>query len=138
MSNFISYSGLDLLKVVVEETYANIISDGRYELKAAIDRLFPKPLFVFVDSYEDFMKYVTGDSDIFDRWINTQMQVMTALGEESNVFTKLMTLYTTTFNTSIGEGKLVIETDYHENQSFLIALSFRVYLDSLVARSKDE
>lgn len=130
------YPSLIILKEVIAQVYADIIDDGRPAIKNAIDRLSPRPLFIFSEVYNDFIRYITSESDLLDRWVNVQIQVITALGNDVDALTDLIKLVKNSFSDTLGEGPFVLDNKSYGDQSFAIALAFRVYTDGFVDRSK--
>jgi hypothetical protein len=127
-----------ILKDVVSGAYTMMLDDQRTELTLAMGELFRRPLIRFDEAYEDFVAQVTKSSDIFDRWLNIQLQVLTELGPDQEALQQLTNTFTQVLEGTPGGETATFDGTLFENKSFVIALAFRIYLDALVFKQTEQ
>jgi len=119
------------LSIVIKEVYAELVKDtARPGILYNFRSLLQRPLIRFDEAYTAFINSVAQKSDTYDMWLNVQMRVITALGEEQGAIKQLASMFKEVVGTTEGGEALDIQDpkDF-ERYSFLIALAFRIYLD---------
>lgn len=120
------------LKTVIERVYVDINKDGRTGIVIPMASMAHKPLVSFAEAYEAFIKKVALTSDLFDRWLNIQMQVYTELRDDQDAITQFADIYQKVLKGTEGGETGIIPPERFQDTSFIVALAFRVYLDAIV------
>lgn len=122
------------LKAAIIRTYSALDSEEdpkRKEILMPICRMFKEPLLTFEETYGAFIREVSTVSDNFDRWVNIQMQLIVDLEEHQGCWTQMRTLYNTVLEGTLGDSVTPIDENFWASSSFVTALAFRIFIDSL-------
>lgn len=121
------------LKRVAINTIVDLNKDTREDIKLALSNLFIKPLIIFPEAYDEFVRAIGHSAEATDRWLNIQMNVHTDLGPDREVLLKhFVDIQRRVFKETPG-GELFVKTeDEMKKSSFLIAFLLRVYGDSII------
>lgn len=127
------------LSIVIKEIYSGLVADtSRPGILYNFRSLLQRPLIRFDEAYTVFIQGVAQRSDTYDMWLNVQMRVITALGEEQAALKQVATMFKEVMDTTEGGEALDIkDEDDYKRFSFLIALAFRIYLDDFPMASAD-
>lgn len=120
------------LKTVIERVYVAINNDGRTDIVVPMASMAHKPLVMFPEAYEAFVKKIATTSALFDRWLNIQLQVYTELQDDQDAITQFADIYQKVLKGTEGGETGIIPPERFQDTSFIIALAFRVYLDAIV------
>lgn len=119
------------LKTVIERVYVNINHDGRKDIIVPMGSMFHKPLVVFDEAYKNFIETVAKSSELYDRWMNIQIQVYTELQDDQDAIPQFGEIFRTVLKGTEGADVAVFDPERFKDTSFVVALAFRVYLDAI-------
>lgn len=121
------------LKRVAVNTIVDLNKDTREDIKLALSNLFIKPLVIFPEAYDEFVRAIGHSAEATDRWLNIQMNVLTDLGPNRDALLgHFFEIQKKVFKETPG-GQLFVKAENEVKQSsFLLAFMLRVYGDSIV------
>lgn len=135
---------LVVLSIAIKTVYRNLLKDAeegktddpkenkRVSFLSHIEAIMSKPLIKLKGIHESFLKGVSNDQDLFDRWVNVQLQVLTLLGEEVSSLNQLSnSIMAVMVSCGVGGEYDVQDPSLYNNTSFAIITAFRVYLDDI-------
>lgn len=120
------------LKTVITRVYISINVDGRREIVVPMGSMFHKPLLVFDEAYKNFIETVAKSPELYDRWLNIQMQVFTELQDDQDALSQFRDVFYKVLKGTEGGESFTIPPERFTDTSFAIALAFRVYLDAVI------
>lgn len=120
------------LKTVIGRVYVDINRDSRKEIILPLAAMCTRPLIVFNEAYNSFITSVAETPDLFDRWLNIQIQVITELQDDQDAIPQFKELFVKILKETPGGQGAVHEEGMLDKSSYIIALAFRVYMDSIV------
>lgn len=146
MENQLNADKMVVLSIAIKTVYRNLLNDA--ELSKAkegekvvnkrggilnhLEGIMAKPIIKLKEMHDNFIKGVGNDSDLFDRWVSIQLQVITLLGPDIAALSQLTnSIEAITISCGVGEQFDVREKDLFKNTSFAILTGFRVYLDDI-------
>lgn len=127
------------LKRAIELTWMQLITEKpvRTDLHLRMKKLAGTSYVNMFGGYKEFMQSlatVGKGAEEYNHWLSTQMLVMSYLENDAQLLNEMYKMYTDTLlGTAGGEvaDVLVKYKTEKPDRSFLIALAFRIYLDTL-------
>lgn len=124
------------LKTVITRVYLDLHRDGRVEIIIPLANMLPKPLVTFNEAYKNFIMKIAEDSGVYDRWLNIQIQVYTELMDDQEAINQFIDCFKNVLKGTPGASQAAIAEEDFQDTSFIVALAFRVYMDSIVVDGK--
>lgn len=114
-------------KFVILETLSDLEDSQDGVFKTILSSIFHKPLLTFPEAHEKFIASVADSADLFDSWINLQVQIYTDLGaHRQEVIRKTRELSREIIAGTPGGDSYVDYTGDH-SRSFEILLMIRMF-----------
>lgn len=126
---------LDIQRVAIG-VYIDLNKSNERSVVVPMATLTRKSLIALDDGYNEFIKAVTADNEMFHSWCHFQIGFATALDWRWSTEAQPMLrhLYYSAVGSVLGVEKITIDESLWSNSSFLVAVALRFFLHDMVAQ----
>ena len=124
------------IRHVAIESYVGLNKGNERAIVIPMAALTRKSLIALDDGYNEFIKAIVADNEMFHLWCHFQISFSTALGWNwENEASKLLRYtYYNVVGGVLGVEKITIDESLWSNGSFLVAVALRFYLNDMIAQ----
>ena len=124
------------VRAVAIASYVELNKGNERSIVIPMAALTRKSLIVLDEGYNEFIKTILADNEMFHSWCHFQTSFATALGWDWQASTTkvLRHTYYSVVGDVLGVEKITIDESLWHNGSFLIAVALRFYLNDMIAQ----